>query len=694
MLIPQQDRIEFSDFLASAAQCSMVNDSAIAKASFIYWHYKNLQNFDAIALLIIYLDYKENLGDVCLRLQKKVLKEIYKEFELTVQYQKSDLDKKLLINFLELSKNLLKTLNLKELIINNRDFFSINNPRSVLIVDKDRLYSRRNFHYENTIADFFIAQKLATTNVNKSLIKNLLADVYSFDNSDDNDCHEVNWQKVAACHALLKNISIISGGPGTGKTTTVLYLLILLLCLDKKKSRIVLTAPTGKAAARMCESIISGLSRLEPLIASLASKYNFKDAKELQSLIPQQAQTLHSLLGVRPHRSIAKFNADNKLPADVIILDEASMVDMSMFYKLLMACDKDTKLIILGDKDQLCSVEAGSVLGDLCKHLYPQDPKAINQDFLHSLAELAGYSADEFKSGQLSDYAVLLQKSRRFSSDSGIKQLASIVNNTNENQSADDKFNAILDCLTKHNYQSTNAHGDLSYQFLNSLDKNFADKVKDFADAAILDSENCNDNYSPYLRYLSERDFVVQDKDVQTIFNLMDRCRILCSNHQGLVSDHNLNALIEAKIKERYNFTRKDFFPGKIVLITQNDFLQNVHNGDVGFIAYDGSINSDRKNLRVYIKSDNEQGFIKISPVFLSNFESGFAMTIHKSQGSQYDHVHVVLAFEDNNILCKELVYTAITRAKSKVSLLCSESILKKACMRNIDRESALSLRI
>lgn len=664
-----------------AEKCSFIDRIALAKADFVasYTEYFGRQFFmsrldlEHVCLLLILLEYKMQRGDVCLRLQKPVLEGIVDEFERYVRLL-SDEPQNDAAEFVKFARVLLKGMDIDDLVERNREFFALDNPKSVLVTDRGRLYMRRYYNYEKNIADLFAGEEGRIEELDLPKAKELVSVLYP-DGSG-----EVNWQKVAACLALLKRCAIISGGPGTGKTTTVLYILLLLSCLSDKVPRIALAAPTGKAAARMSESILRGMEGegFRQLASELAAHAGM-GAEDLIGRIPRQAQTLHSLIKIHPHKSGATFNRGNRLRLDILILDEVSMVDLSLFNKMLEALDDGTRLVMLGDKDQLCSVEAGSILGDLCADL--NSAAHVSDQLMERLSALSGYPGPELRGGRLCDYAVLLQKSYRFDAASGIGRLAGIVNA--EDNSG--KAQAIDGCFGDPDFA-----GHLERRDLGAGDN-------DEALGGLIDEslrQEVEDNYAPYLKRLKGLGFRVStDEEIGQVFADMDLYRILCSNHTGTFGDRRINKYLEERVREEAQRTLKqdfgEFYPGRMLMITRNDPSRNIYNGDVGFVAMDGN---DEDRLKFFVK--NETGFVRILPVFLQDYEPGFAITIHKSQGSEYRHVNIVLSPEYNSVLTRELVYTAITRARDKITLYATPEVLGRAVSHRVDRESALSERL
>ena len=679
----------------AAFYCDFISKSAIAEAFYLTQDNEDIN--DCLQWALFVLHHKLNNGDICVKLEEEAFKETLNEWRtLLLTKEKLTPEEELFLANLDKFKvipfaDFLKTLNDCEVIGSEQD----DKP---LLISRNRLYLRRYFNYERKIAAYIVTKSKKTVSQEllskAALMLNLL-----FPSTQDSS--DIDWQKVAAAMPILSYFSVISGGPGTGKTTTVLRILLLLRALFGLDPKIMLAAPTGKAAARMAQSISEQLER-EKASASIvknlgkACGYSVND---LINSIPSEAKTVHSLLNLKVHQVTPYFNETNPLDCDVLVVDEVSMVDLSLFYKLISALKPTATLIMLGDKDQLSSVEAGSVLGDICSHLTPVHSDAISKEKLENLSKLTGYKAESLCRGQLSDYVALLLKSYRFggligalakainldNNDKKLKKIKDIIDvNLNDKLCTEFSLNKeeILKAPNPITFMEVkNSDSVKSQKFLNRLAK-----------LCVQKQDDGNDNYFTFLEYLKAHKFTLKDEDAKEAFSLMDKFRVLCSNHHGLLGDRSINLHIEKLIKDTYKLSGSDFFPGKIVLITKNDSLLNVHNGDVGFIAYDEDVKTKTRSLKVYLKGPDK--ILKISPLFLKDHESGFAMSIHKSQGSEYARVLIALSMDKNPVLTKELVYTGVTRAKQSVSIVSSYQSFNYACLHSVRRESGLALRI
>lgn len=413
---------------------------------------------------------------------------------------------------------------------------------------------------------------------------------------------DVDWQRRACEVAARHRVSIVTGGPGTGKTTTVARLLAVLLRDAQRRGvslRVHLAAPTGKAAARLSQSI-------------LARRADLPD--ELASRIPAVASTLHKLLGMRGGG--ARDAVAGRLAADVVVVDEASMVDLEMMASLLDAVPVSARLVLLGDKDQLASVEAGAVLAQLC--------------------------ANPALAGQV----VTLRYSHRFRADSGIGRWARLVNEGDVTGTA-----AALDACPPWRILDDAPTGAAVVQRLP------ARSPAGQSWAACL-----RDGWSDWLsglRALSDSGRGCTDVEAGQLLDAFGRFQALCALRQGPWGVEALNPLIERSL----GFPRDEWYPGRPVMVTRNDYALRLMNGDVGLCL------PREDGLRVAFRDTD--GVVRwVAPSRLEGVETVFATTVHKSQGSEYQHVLLVLPDRPAPVLTRELLYTGITRAMRRLTLL------------------------
>ena len=442
--------------------------------------------------------------------------------------------------------------------------------------------------------------------------------------------------------------SIITGGPGTGKTYTVAQLVIALqqatesrgdnsenIRFSTDSASLALAAPTGKAAQRMQESLQAAL-----------------DAVGIDLQL-QEAKTIHRLLGIgRTGRP--RYNADNPLGEDIIIVDEASMLGVELANYLVSAVKPGARLILLGDANQLAAVDAGAVLADLC-HI----------PFLQSIhAELT--------------------ESRRFSADSGIGKLAYQINK--------------LETDTQAIWQLLRQDKALSFQHVNTLQTNalIDNKVKNSLSNKILLSK-ISSNYQKYLKKIKNLSSDTIEKSVpesikNTITPLMEtfnEFRILCAGHNGEWGDHYINNyltqwhLSELKLPLGQNI----WFHGRPVMVLQNNYELGLFNGDIGFCLQTGD---ERNRLEVFFEN-KEQG-IAVNLLNEEVIATAYAMTIHKSQGSEFDHIAITFDNSHARLLSKELIYTAVTRAKKQVTIYSTKHAFEQAVQTPTERHTGLAL--
>ena len=497
-----------------------------------------------------------------------------------------------------------------------------------LIEDLGRFYLQRLHHQERVMAGDLLQRAGEAQALDDSLIQ---AVNRRFPGKDETD-----YQKLAVIQALRYRFLVISGGPGTGKTWTVARLIHLLL-EQNPDTRIALAAPTGKAAARMSESLGESLVGLPA---------------ELRNRLPDKAVTLHRLLRIdyRSHR--ARHNREHPLPCDVLILDEASMIDQNLMYAVCEALPPQSRLILLGDKDQLASVEAGSVFADLCGGL---QHSGCSAESCHWLQQEFGLELPPASSDYpLAEQVVVLQKSRRFGEGSGIGKLARCINAGDV-----DGFMEILG--------ASDGQDDLEW--------------------AQPDAHAVDDRYREIAR--EQYQSIHDSASVGEALQRFQRFRILAAQWQGPMGVHHINACIEQWLKQQNGFrAEQELYEGKPLMITRNVHQYGLHNGDIGMLWRD----SDGE-LRFWIDSD-EGGLQAFSLAQLPPHETAYAMTVHKSQGSEFDRVLLVLPERENELCTRELLYTGITRARESVRVWGGEAVLRRAVQRATRRSSGLRQRL
>ncbi len=513
------------------------------------------------------------------------------------------------------------------------------NGSTPLVLNGNRLYLRRYWQYQQTLNTAIQERLLPVRDALPAMLQQQLQSLFpgSLENPD--------WQKIACVLALRSRFAIITGGPGTGKTTTLTKLLALLIQLAKiesnntRKPTILLAAPTGKAAARVSESIGKALGKLDI-------------ADEIKQHIPKKASTLHRLLGSRHDSRSYIHQRNNPLVADIVIVDEASMIDLEMMSALLEALPESAQLILLGDKDQLASVEAGSVMGDLCHGAENAAYDELTRDWLKQFAgAILGNPATVGTA--LNQQTIMLRYSHRFDEHSGIGQLARAVNIGDATRAL-----AILKDTVKYK--------DLSHFVLNHpADEILKRLVTTNTGVSVDGKPEPFQGYGHYRAVINkerpsdQHDYPQWAKQVLEAF---DAFQVLCAVRQGPWGVAGLNQRIE-----QWLFSNQKpalWYEGRPVMITRNDYNLGLMNGDIGITLKDSN-----NKLRVAFP-DDEFGIRWISPLRLPDVETAFAMSVHKSQGSEFNHVVMVLPESRSLVLTRELVYTGITRAKENFTLL------------------------
>ncbi|MGQ0286262.1 exodeoxyribonuclease V subunit alpha [Pasteurellaceae bacterium 22721_9_1] len=534
-----------------------------------------------------------------------------------------------------------------------------------LVFQHNALYFYRSWQDEYRLADFIkSAVKKEQVFFNEEQVKTILQRYFA------PVSEQTNWQKIAVAIALRQSFCLISGGPGTGKTYTVARLLLALQELHNGQLKIGLAAPTGKAATRLDESIAKEF-------ASQALKKAISELKH--NLTITQAQTLHKMLGVRPFSEQPLYNANHPLPYDVLIVDEASMIDLSMMDKLRAALSANCKLILLGDKDQLASVEAGAILGELGQFMgmyYDEQRQKMIGCYGYEFTEYLTSVTDENlqSSSQplhpLANCLCYLPDSRRFSQDSGIGQLATAINRKDK-QAGELSWSILQQQFNK---------GRVDIECYPSQETESANYVQHCVSQI---TQSAVQKYQDYLLFLTENPNRTDEAFLQQLFKKFNSIRFLTALREGHFGVEQLNKQIAEQLKNAglvsFQYER-DWYIGKPIMITRNDHNTGLSNGDIGL--YIG------KNQLCF---DTSKGYRLISRSRIpTQYETAFAMTVHKSQGSEFEHTILVLPPEMNPVLSKELVYTAVTRAKEQFTVFCTEAVWKSAVQKNTKRQSGL----
>lgn len=500
-----------------------------------------------------------------------------------------------------------------------------------LVLDGSRLYLYRYWRYECAVAGQLRARAVQPSpDIDAATLRAALDRWFAAET-------ETDWQKVAAALAATQPLAIISGGPGTGKTTTVMRALAVLAETSPRPLRMALAAPTGKAAARLQEALRH-------------ARASMRLAPEVDAQLPREAATLHRLLGVLPGRTRFRHDREHPLPLDVLVVDEASMIDLALMAKLLDALPLRTRLIVLGDKDQLASVEAGAVLHSMCA-----GPDAYGPAMAARLKALTGYDLPGVADAPpLADAVALLQRRYRFAADSPIAALADAA----RAGGAD----AVLRVLERADGDAAVWHAQSDQGALVAA---LADRYEPLIDAA-------QSGAAP-----------------EHVYGLLRAHGVLCAHRTGPYGAATLNGAVESELRRRGRIAEPgSWFRGRPVMVQRNDYAARLYNGDLGVTLADGE-----GRLGVYFP-DGAGQLRRYAPARLPACDSAFAMTVHKSQGSEFDAVDVVLPGEVSPVLTRELFYTAVTRAMARVAVWGSAEIVRATLTARVERDSALAQRL
>ncbi|MDW7771600.1 MAG: exodeoxyribonuclease V subunit alpha [Desulfobulbaceae bacterium] len=498
-----------------------------------------------------------------------------------------------------------------------------------LILDSaDRLYLARYFACEDWIGEDLRRRSRGIMEVGQAGAADLLAKLFPEPGRD-------NLQKTAAALALLKQFVLVSGGPGTGKTYTVARILAFLQALADRPLRIALAAPTGKAAVRLHESIVSAKKSLDPALAAM---------------VPEETRTIHRLLGVFPGSGGFRHHEGNQLHLDLLVLDEASMIDVPLMADILKALPPGARLIMLGDRDQLTSVEAGSLFGDICPQSQPPWSHALSSR-LQKLT--AAGNVPTVAQETLGDSIVILQESYRFREKSGLGELALAVRSGRPENVA-----AVLQVKTR-----------AGLHFRHPADSSFQGWL----------AEQLYEGFGPCFDASSPAEALA----------VLESFRVLCAVREGAAGVGGVNRIAEEVFRRRGKITGHDpWYRGKPLMITANHYSLQLFNGDTGIVWPD----SEQRFWAWFLKPDGEMR--KIALAGLPNYETAYAITVHKSQGSEFAKVLFILPLAESRVLNCELIYTGVTRARNSLTICGDPELLTAGIAHHVIRHSGLRDRL
>jgi len=520
-----------------------------------------------------------------------------------------------------------------------------------LVFDLERLYLKRYWTFETEVAQDIQAriepQPLSPPQlaIARKTIGQLFPQAPVGASPETLSSTESDWQAVAVANALGRRLSIISGGPGTGKTYTVTRLLATLQAVDEGQLRIAMAAPTGKAKQRLQESIAQ---------AKDALACSGLEAAVLDS-IPEEAQTLHRLLGVRPNSTELRHHREKPLPVDLLLIDEVSMVDLPMMARVLRALPATARLILVGDANQLPSIAVGSVLSDLASTPHP----GYSVCAVDAIDQLTGYRLP-CALGAPQDYISYLHKSHRFDGKGGIGLLATEVITL----AADSSWKRLQQAVGEDLIVRSTSEEQLTYIALHQRE--------DWLEQAV----------EHYYRPLAKA------ATIEAAFACLDQFRVLVPTRVGDWGVDSLNQRIEALLA-KHNATIKAgrHYHGRPIMVTRNHPGLKVYNGDVGLIW-------QADNGKLEARFVQETGIRSINLGLLPEVESVYAMTIHKTQGSEFSHVAILLSEHSGPLLSPELLYTGITRAKQHCYIAAPQAVWKRGLAQRSARNSGLRERL
>ena len=526
------------------------------------------------------------------------------------------------------------------------DATAVADPHAPLVLEGGLLYLRRYREYERALA--LGLQRIATQPVPEAGIEPLALLFARLFPQATHDDRQARAAALALRHALL----LVTGGPGTGKTTTTARLLVLLVAqalhAGRASPRIALAAPTGRAAERMAESVRQAVQALAAMGV---------DA-DLLAALPTSGTTLHRLLGTIPDSPRFRHDGDNPLPFDVVVVDEASMIDLPLMAKLVDAVASGTRLVLLGDPDQLPSVEAGDVLAAILGAAGEGDAMGRGDaDVLRPLLGDAGNTsvlAQEGGEARFPGIRVHLQRGWRQSEALDLAPLAAAVR--------EGDADAALAQLRAGTLSNVHFHEGL-------------------ADPLELQRDDLLAHFRALGHAATPADALAQST----------RLRLLTAVREGPQGARTLNARIERLLAEGGGSGRapQGHFQGQLLIVTENSYRHRLFNGDIGVCMRDAA-----GTLVAWFPGDDAGHPRAFHPAALPAHESAFAMTVHKAQGSEFDTVWLLLPARGNRVLSRELVYTGITRARRALHVAGSEAVIREALARHAGRWSGLGWRL
>ncbi|QIQ42175.1 MAG: exodeoxyribonuclease V subunit alpha [Buchnera aphidicola (Microlophium carnosum)] len=496
-----------------------------------------------------------------------------------------------------------------------------------LVLYKNKIYLYKMWKAKNNIFNYLYT-KNKKNRINQEKCSKILNNLFPQ--------HNINFQKIAVALTLINRISFITGGPGTGKTTIILKIIIALIKSSKKVIKIQLSAPTGKATTRLNEIIKNNIFDL------------YLSEQEKHSL-PSRAITIHQLLGIQKISQNSFFNKNHLLDLDILIIDEISMVDILMMEKILFSVSSNTKLIFIGDSNQLRPIESSSILKKICS--YANDGYSLQT--VINIEKLTQYklskNTNTKKTNFISDSICVLKKNYRFNKSSGIYILSHAI------------------CNKK-------------IKIIESLFNNLIKNVSFYENNSVKKYEKMIQNIS--LNYKNFWDKVYQKATMKEIIESFKDYQTLCVLHDGLFGVNVLNKKLEGNMYKKniikyFYINGQEWYIGKPIMITNNNKYLDIFNGEIGIT----NINKNGILQVSFLKQNNIVNNIPVT--ILRKYKTAWAITVHKSQGSEFINTSLILPNSHLNILNKDILYTGVTRSRKMLSIFSEKEVFIKTFLKN-----------
>ncbi|MBF0287835.1 MAG: exodeoxyribonuclease V subunit alpha [SAR324 cluster bacterium] len=671
---------ELTPLLSYCQTLGLENDFFYQALDLIYWGQNDFSEKEQASLVALILLSHHFLlsGNTCLPLKKN------NDSILSHLFEESGLDTDGAKEYDSLLQTLLTNKKLNWLFGSPTEF-------KPFIVSKNRqyLYHQKSFLNEQIFIRFFKKRlQWLPESPSTFLVQQILHEIleqHPVRMLDENPVQFSEEQQLALLVAIQSPITIISGGPGTGKTSIVVMILRLLIRLGMAQ-QIALAAPTGRAAKRMAESIMASLQSIH--------KENGQHPDQLLMEQLPEPQTLHRLLGFSPISKKFKYHENNPLEQDIVVIDEVSMIDLELMAKLIKAVTPSdpswkapARLILLGDANQLPSVGAGAVLMDLVPEhpsLHSFQQSLLEQYATHLAPLIAHYT--QAPPTLLSGRVVCLTRSYRQRKEDPLgRNILGVAQKVNKMAEEQQEFKMLLEgkdegiapITSIHQFPQQKVHFLCQENSLNQMEELVAFWIQWYF-------------ANPHWKELSQRAYSLErmpeeEPLMQELFDYYSRCRVL----SFMKISHTGTEILNQMFQQQLGRGATGYYPGAFVMVQRNDYENALFNGDEGVCLLFENTKTQREELKIVFPS--EHGYRTFYPHQLPNIQLSYAMTVHKSQGSEYEHVAIVLPAESNTLLFKEMVYTAITRAKKSVLILGPSEILKEAVFRKIQRFSGIS---